>query len=220
MTRQYSTLANDDGRRLLEVIADKSTPHQAYQQALTQLGQHLGHAMVDAINSQGQGSKNVHLVATVEDADFLALGVLKALEIHVSSLGFSCFWNERTSLFGLSSLAVAPILKRYREPTEQVDTLIIVKSIISGGCVVRTNLQNLIQTVQPKHIFIAAPVMYYHAEVSLRQVFPPDITDKFQFFYFAQDDERTREGEVIPPAINQCRGWHGLRAPWIQGSGP
>lgn len=197
MTRQYSNLANDEIRRLLDAIADKLTSHNAYQAAMTQLGHHLGLAMLDAIGNQAK-DQNVYLVATAEDADFLALGVLRALESHLLSVGFSCFWNERTALFGISALSVAPVLKQYREPIEQVDTLIIVKSIISSGCVVKTNLQNLIQSLNPKHIFIAAPVMYHQAETVLSQEFPVDISNRFRFFAFAQDDERTEQGEVIP----------------------
>ncbi|MEB3230817.1 MAG: hypothetical protein VKJ64_07400 [Leptolyngbyaceae bacterium] len=197
MTRHYSAIATHEVQHLLTVIADKSTSHQAYQQAMTDLGQHLGTAMLDAMGHPPT-SHHIYLVATAEDADFLASGILKQLEAHLNSVGFACIWNQRTSLFGMKPLAVAPILKQYREPVEQVDTLIVVKSIISGGCVVKTNLQNLIQTLQPQQIFIAAPVLYHTAEASLRQVFPADITNKFRFFYFAQDHERTEQGEVVP----------------------
>jgi hypothetical protein len=40
--------------------------------------------------------------------------------------------------------------------------------------------------------------MYYNAEDKLKSEFEKDIYDKFQFFYFAKDDERTSQGEVIP----------------------
>lgn len=194
MTRQYSTLTNDAVKHQLERIADKSTPHQVYKEAMTRLGEQLGVAMLSAI----QGQQRVYLVTTVEDADFLAFGALNELEPHLASIGFACFWNERKSLFNRPELAVAPILKQYQEPADGVDYLIIMKSIISGGCVVRTNLQNLIQTIQPQHIFIAAPVIHEQAEDLLRQAFTPAIAEKFQFFYFAKDNERTAEGEVIP----------------------
>ncbi|MBW4486149.1 MAG: hypothetical protein KME14_26810 [Tildeniella torsiva UHER 1998/13D] len=195
MTRQYSALVDADVKQLLNVIADKSTPPQAYQGTMTQLGKRLGSAMLAALENQHQ---RAYLVATVEDADFLSLGVLKQLETQIDSVGFACFWNQRTTLFDLNALAVAPILKQYQEPANQVDTLIVVKSIISGGCVVKTNLQNLIQTISPQRIFIAAPVLYHSAEAALRQVFSPDISQKFEFFYFAIDDERTDQGEVLP----------------------
>ena len=196
MTRQYSAFANDDAKRLLKVIADKSTAPKAYKQTMIHLGQYLGAAMLEGMVDSH--NMDAYLVATVEDADFLALGVLQTLETQLNSLGFACFWNERKSLFNLSALAVSPILKQYQEPAERVDYLILVKSIISSGCVVRTNLQNLIQRIQPSQIFIAAPVMYYNAEESLRQSFNPDIANKFQFYYLAQDQQRTDEGEILP----------------------
>lgn len=195
MTRQYSALADADVKQWLNVIANKSTPPQTYQTAMTQLGQRLGCAMLAALENKHQ---RAYLVATVEDADFLSLGVLQRLEPQIDSVGFACFWNQRTTLFDIHALAVAPIVKQYREPAHQVDTLIVVKSIISGGCVVKTNLQNLIQTISPRRIFIAAPVLYHSAEAALRQVFPSDISQKFEFFYFAVDNKRTDKGEVIP----------------------
>lgn len=195
MTRQYSALADAAVKQLLNVIADKSTPPQSYQATMTQLGEHLGSAMLAALENKHQ---RAYMVATVEDADFLSLGVLQQLETQLDSVGFACFWNQRTTLFDLDALSVAPIVKQYQEPVEQVDTLIVVKSIISGGCVVKTNLQNLIQTISPQRIFIAAPVLYHSAEAALRQVFPPGISQKFEFFYFAVDNERTGQGEVLP----------------------
>ncbi|MGD1861301.1 MAG: hypothetical protein ACFB0E_15190 [Leptolyngbyaceae cyanobacterium] len=194
MSREYSDFANDDVKHWLKVIADKSTSPKPYKDAMTALGRHLGMAMATKISTQLQ----VYLVSTVEDADFLALGALQKLESQIDSVGFACFWNERTSLFDRKELAVAPVLKQYREPADQVDTLIVMKSIISSGCVVRTNLQNLIQQMQPKCIFIAAPVVYYQAEGTLREAFGADITNKFQFFYFAKDHERNELGEVLP----------------------
>lgn len=99
----------------------------------------------------------------------------------------------------IEDLKVAPILKKYQEPTEnKVKYLIVVKSIISGACVVRTNLVNLIQKIEPEKIFIAAPVIYYNAEEKLQNEFEEHIYQKFKFFYFASDTERTPEGEVIP----------------------
>jgi hypothetical protein len=42
--------------------------------------------------------------------------------------------------------------------------LIVVKSIISGACVVKTNLKNLIQDIEPQSISIVAPVMYSNSQ--------------------------------------------------------
>lgn len=195
MTRHYSAVANKSAKRLLNRLVDKATCPQEYRTAMTKLGGQLGNAM---LNVMGSSNQSAYLVATAEDADFLAQGVLQTLEPHLASVGFSCIWNERTSLYGLQSLDVAPILKQYKEPVGTVDYLIVVKSIISDSCVVRTNLQNLIQSLQPREIFIAAPVIHARAEDSLRQVFSKEISDKFHFFYFAEDDERSASGEVLP----------------------
>lgn len=40
--------------------------------------------------------------------------------------------------------------------------------------------------------------MYHTAEEKLESEFDSEIYNKFQYFYFAKDDERTPEGEVIP----------------------
>lgn len=194
MTRQYSEITNNDVRQLLDLIADKSTVPAKYQTAMVQLGQQLG----SAINAITSADQSAYLVATAEDADFLSAGILQKIETHFDAVGFACFWNERTSLFGLPSLAVAPILKQYQEPMEDVDYLVVVKSIISSGCVVKTNLQHLIQTLRPKQILIAAPVIFNQAEDSLKSVFPSEISNKFQFLYFAKDNKRKESGEVIP----------------------
>ena len=48
--------------------------------------------------------------------------------------------------------------------------------------------------------------------MALRQVFPSDITEKLRFFYFAQDDERTPAGEVVPGVsgiVYECLGFNG-----------
>ena len=145
------------------------------------------------------GLPAVYLATTVEDADFLAKGILSRLEENLKSVAFACFWNKRFSPFEIDDLKIAPILKKYQEPVEKkVNYLVVVKSIISGACVVRTNLNDLIQKIEPEKICIATPVIYYAAEEKLKSQFEKDISDKFQFFYFAKDDERTSEGEVIP----------------------
>ncbi len=215
MTRKYSPLANEKAKLLLDTLANKSVDSEAYQKTMLNLGTHLGDAILaQIINPQC----TVYLACTVEDADFLAKGILSRLEENLKSVAFACLslgpariaiamlpsprarnWNKRFSPFEIDDLKIAPILKKYQEPVEKkVNYLVVVKSIISGACVVRTNLNDLIQKVEPEKIFIAAPVIYYAAEEKFKSQFEKDIYDKFQFFYFAKDDERTSEGEVIP----------------------
>ena len=161
-----------------------------------EIGRNLGDALLDQINSD---QANVYLACTVEDADFLARGILQSLEGKIRKVFFACFWNQHFSPFEIEDLKVAPILKRYQEPaSENINYLIVVKSIISGACVVRTNLVHLIQSIEPEKIFIVAPVIHAEAEQKLKSEFEEAVYNKFQFFYFAKDEERTSTGEVRP----------------------
>ncbi|MBD1842479.1 hypothetical protein H6F89_03425 [Cyanobacteria bacterium FACHB-63] len=196
MTRTYSPLVNENVRSLLETLSDRSTGPDAYKEAMTCLGMSLGECILPKITSQ---QSSVYLACTVEDADFLAKGILERLEAQLKTIAFACFWNQRFSPFEVEDLKVAPILRKYQEPSCQtVNYLIVVKSIISGACVVRTNLTDLIQRIEPEKILIAAPVLYEGAEDRLKEQFEPEIHSKFQFFYFATDDKRTPDGEVVP----------------------
>ena len=196
MTRKYSHFANEKAKLLLDTLANKSIEPESYQKTIFNLGTHLGNVILTAIPNQ---QCTVYLACTVEDADFLARGILSRLEENLKSVALACFWNKRFSPFEIDDLKIAPILKKYQEPTEKkVNYLVVVKSIISGACVVRTNLNDLIQKIEPEKIFIAAPVIYHTAEEKLKSQFEKDVSDKFQFFYFAEDNERTSEGEVIP----------------------
>ncbi|WP_066423335.1 hypothetical protein [Anabaena sp. 4-3] len=196
MTRLYSDICNQDVQKLLETLANKNVNPDLYKETMTKLGSNLGKFLVSKINNK---NPDIYLACTVEDADFLAKGILSKLENHYHNIGFACFWNKRFSPFEIEDLKVAPILKKYQEPThEKVQYLIVIKSIISGACVVRTNLVNLIQKIEPEKIFIVAPVIYKNAEQKLKDEFDENIYSKFEFLYFAKDDERTQEGEVIP----------------------
>ncbi|GAB1538619.1 hypothetical protein NUACC21_12810 [Scytonema sp. NUACC21] len=196
MTRIYSDLCKEDTKFWLEILANKHIEPGKYREAMTKIGMHLGNAILTQIDDE---QADVYLACTVEDADFLAKGMLLSLEKHLSKIAFACFWNQRFSPFEIEDLKVAPILKKYQEPTnKKIKYLVIVKSIISGACVVRTNIVNTIQKIEPEKIFIVAPVIYQNAEQKLKDEFEKSIYDKFQFFYFAKDDERTPDGEVIP----------------------
>lgn len=196
MTRTYSNLTTDNIKALLDILVDRSSVPDIYKHTMTKIGISLGDAVLTEI---GDDRASVYLACTVEDADYLAKGILSRLERRFKSVGFACFWNERFSPFDMDDLQVAPIIKKYQEPAGRtVNYLVVVKSIISGACVVRTNLTHLIQSIEPEKIFIVAPVMYYQAEQKLKNEFDKSIYDKFQFFYFAEDDQRTSEGEVLP----------------------
>jgi hypothetical protein len=52
--------------------------------------------------------------------------------------------------------------------------------------------------MRPKKILIVAPVIYHQATEKLKSEFESSVYEKFRFLYFAEDDERTSTGEVIP----------------------
>ena len=196
MSRHYSPHNTPHTQQLLATLANKQVSPAEYRQAMTSLGESFGDIFLRKIP---RNQPSIYLASTVEDADYLAKGVLSRLETRYQAISFACFWNQRFSPFDIPDLQVAPILKKYQEPTQsKVNYLIIVKSIISGACVVKTNLANLIQKIEPEQIYVVAPVIYKDAEEKLKAEFEENIYQKFQFFYFARDDERDHSGEVIP----------------------
>ena len=196
INRKYSEFVNDEMKGWLEKLVDNNSSPEQYGKAMFNIGMGLGQVISKQIN--GENSK-LYLACTVEDADFLAKGMLSIIEEKFKKVSFACFWNERFSPFGIKDLPLAPVIKKYEEPTsEPINYLIVVKSIISTSCVIRTNLTNLINKSIPQNIFVVSPVMYYRAKAGLKREFDKSINDKFQFFYFAQDNERTEDGEVVP----------------------
>ena len=145
------------------------------------------------------------IVCTVEDADFLAKGLLETLAVagvDASRLKLVCFWNERVRRFtgdDHDSFDIAPIIKQYREDFDLNDAvLVVVKSIISGSCVVKTNLAALIDHVVPQRIIVAAPVMLLGAESRLAEQFPLSTSKRFEYLTFAIDDEKGEDDNVVP----------------------
>lgn len=196
MSREYTQFVGDKEKALLDALADKNSSVDSYRQSMSLLGECLGSVVLSQI---ANNTDSAYLACTAEDADFLARGILSQLEGTIPKVTFACFWNKRFKPFGISDLQVAPILKRYLEPSDaQVDSLIIVKSIISGACVVRTNLIDTITRVSPQQIFIVAPVIYKGAEDRLKKGFSEDVYNKFRYVYLAEDDVKSPEGIIIP----------------------
>lgn len=201
--RRYTSLATGDTRLLLEAVADLTTPKDVYRQAMTSLGHQLAVELGRLVPSIKDGV--VCVACTVEDADFLARGLIEGLErvgIEGARLKLVCFWNERVRRFNGSnhdSFDVAPIVKQYREDVKIAGvTLIVIKSIISGACVVKTNLATLIDGEMPQRIFVAAPVMREGAEERLASDFASSIAQRFEYLTFAIDDEKGEDDNVIP----------------------
>lgn len=201
--RRYTEFNTGVTAKLLEQLADRSTAVDAYRAAMEALGNEF--AEVIAARVPALERRSVRIACTVEDADFLAKGIVNGLlrrgfEEH--QIRFACFWNARVRPLemGDGQLDIAPILKQYTEPFDlEESVLIIVKSIISGACVVKTNLSTLLEKTTPSAVFVVAPVMLEEAKQRLAEEFDSRISDRFEYLTFAVDDEMTSDGfEVVP----------------------
>ncbi|CAO1669341.1 hypothetical protein NYA30BAC_04035 [Halomonas sp. NYA30] len=195
--RSYSDTATLAAREALQDLLNTSNSRdiQGYQTAMYNLGNLLGE---DLAKSPGLASaKTVLVVSTAEDADFLASGVIKALS-HSHDIRYAVFWNNHSSL--PNNKSIAPVVNSYyQDGYENADSLVIVKSIISGSCVVKTNLMRLMSHNKNllKNVHVASPVMHVDAKNKLKSEFPASISEKFHFSYFALDSHQL-DGTVLP----------------------
>ena len=191
--RTITTSNQEATQQLAELLKPEVSPTH-YQATLQRLGELLAEELVES-KIDGQ---SFCLASTAEDADYLAKGMLRTLEKNNIKVYLACFWNEHTKPFK-DMPSTAPILKKFIEPKAfDADSLIIVKSIISGGCVVKTNLTNLVEMMKPSRILISAPVIHDQAEQKLKDEFPEETSEKFEFSYFAKDHLRDESGVVKP----------------------
>jgi len=197
MSRQFSEDVSDAGKQYLATLADTTTEVSDYANALYKLGRELGNVLCHKI---GHPDENICVACTVEDADFLAKGVIESLNVCYSQVSLACFWNQRQQLpFAQQTLSIAPIIRKYREPdVDDARILVIVKSVISGACVVKTNLTYLIQEMSPEVIFVVSPVIHSQAIGKLEREFPKAISEKFRYVYFAEDSEKLEDGNLVP----------------------
>lgn len=197
--RRYENLQYGDEkviRKSLDALADKTTGVEAYRNAFETLGVELGHVL--ALKVGDLPAEEIMLVCASEDADWLAKGVENGL--GKGQLPVSVYWSTRNTVYRSENgekIEISPIVKAYEEPIEKCRLLVIVKSIISSSCVVKTQLTRLIDRVHPETIIIMAPVMYKDAQPNLLKEFPEEISNKFSFLQFAVDDDR-QGSEVIP----------------------
>ncbi|QBC43835.1 hypothetical protein [Iodobacter fluviatilis] len=192
-TRTYSRYADQVAKKALNALLDAASAPEAYRGAMVVLGRQLG----DVLEREVSEESTCLVASTAEDADFLAHGVLETLQIKHKNTLTAVFWNNHYSIPGGS---VAPIVHKFLQPGyEKADSLIIVKSVISGSCVVRTNILALIEKlINIKHIYIVSPVMHSKSEQNLQEEFPEHISSLFKFIYFAKDSTKDADGEVKP----------------------
>ena len=182
----------------LNALADKGTNVNDYREAFRTLGVELGKVLASEYRTAL--ADHTMLVCASEDADWLAAGVESGF--GKGELKKSVYWNSRevihTNEDG-SKVEISPIEKAYEEPIGDCRLLVIVKSIISTSCVVKTQLTRLIGKITPDQIAILAPVMHKDSVPNLMREFPEEISNKFHFITFAVDDER--EGSEVIPGI-------------------
>ncbi|KWI36367.1 hypothetical protein WM04_06945 [Burkholderia ubonensis] len=202
--RLFTEIASDTSKTMLSVLADKQSSESLYRDAMYALGKDLAAKMAEQLKPSAP--IDVCVACTVEDADFLATGIVDGFRdagLADDHLKVACFWNKRVKRFDNSdddTFDVAPIVKEYREPMDvRRSIVVVVKSIISGACVVKTNLSSLIEDIEPERVFVAAPVMYKGSKERLASEFAQSVADRFEFFTFAIDDQKS--GEIVEPGI-------------------
>ena len=198
--RRFENLQNANEqlvRCMLDKLADKSTGVDDYRDAFCKLGVELGKVLASEID--GICSEEIMLVCAAEDADWLATGVETGM--GKGDLKKSVYWSTRETVYAGENgekLEISPIVKAYEEPIEHCSLLVVVKSIISSSCVVKTQLTRLIGKVNPERIVIMAPVMYKDGMPNLIKEFPESVSSKFEFLTFAIDEDRLDNGEIVP----------------------
>ena len=180
---------------LLErLITNKGTDE--YRDLMRQIGNFLAKNLIEKDLFKAEA---IQVICTVEDADFLARGVIEALEEVglKDKIRVLCLWNKRVKD---SIIPLAPIILQYEEPVDTNDVIhIVVKSIISGSCVVKTNLARALSKSDSSKILIVAPVMLNGAKKRLNREFSQNISKKFKYVWFATDFQK--QGETVVPGV-------------------
>ena len=208
MSRIYTSIATPEAQKQLNCLLQSSDVPKLYQSAMKELGRLLAEAILpDFIK---QKSTEAIVVSTAEDADYLQYGVSATLKSNKVNTKLAVFWNHHYQL--PSQTSVAPILHSFIQPNyEDIDNVIIVKSVMSGSCVVRTNLIEMLDKINKiNKIYILSPVAHEKSEQKLKDAFPKEISSKFEFICFAIDDRKNKEGEVVPGIGGQIYNLLGL----------
>jgi len=193
--RIYQDSTDDRAKALLDDLLKDNISVNDYQESMINIGNHLGERLKASISAD----KKYCLIATAEDADFLVKGIIKSLKGQTKGIYLTCFWNERSTV---NESSVAPIYNTYFEPGyDDTDEFIVVKSIMSGSCVVKTNIAALYDKIRPTAIHVVAPVMHTQSEKKLRAEFPDKIANLIDFTFLAKDSQRDEITHVVIPGI-------------------
>ncbi|EJG1590598.1 TPA: hypothetical protein ACVU4Y_003301 [Vibrio parahaemolyticus] len=193
--REYSNLADKVVKHNLKTLIEDSTEEQ-YREAMKRLGAKLGGAVAKKL---AKDTPSLTIAVTAEDADYLAQGFTDYLEKTVGIKVFvTCFWNDHRK-DNLSQKSIAPVIHKYLQPGyENNSTLVVIKSILSSSCVVKSNILSLYSSMTPSEVHVVAPVVYKEAEAILSNDFPSEFSSKFNFTWFAKDAVREDDGTVKP----------------------
>lgn len=198
-SRTWSTETSEKSRALVSHLLDAAAAYdvEEYRDTMTNLGVELGRVIR---RHQGGYRRRTLVLCTSEDADFLGRGVLQALSSETKRRrvlpSLACFWHSREQMY--EGFDVAPITRRYVEDVRSFDRFVIVKSIISSSCVVRSIITEMVDRFEPRQIIVASPVRLKDATIQLEAEFSPRISNKFSYVWFAEDEEKTSSGEVVP----------------------
>lgn len=207
--RTYTTFTTSKAKRHLQGLLDSVDDTNAYREHMVALGKLLAATIVPSLLCKN--NTDALIISTVEDADFLQRGVAMELIDQGIASKLAVFWNHHYQLADRSS--VAPIVHKFiQSGYESATDIIIVKSIMSGSCVVRTNLIEMLDSMQNiDNIYILAPVAHQQSEEKLKAEFPAYISEKFKFICFAIDKKRDVTGEVVPGIGGQVYELLGLK---------
>ena len=199
--RTFTSYSDHDpvAKRLVDELHTIKNNAQKYREQMRMIGKHLAVGVVSQLDASRH--REICVVCTVEDADFLGRGLIEELEQRGfgDHIHLICLWNEKIQGNGVS---LSPITRQYKEDFDAKNsTFIIVKAIISGACVVKTNLTRVISFADPSDIIVAAPVMLAGAEERLSREFPSEISSKFKFVHFITDTDKDADGENVIPGI-------------------
>lgn len=193
--RTYSKYADSTAIQLLDQLLACTDAPEQYRNTMYSLGQRLGNNLNDKV-----AGSSCMVVSTAEDADFLSKGIIESISKSAQKVYAGVFWNNHYQISKGNS--VAPVIHKYLQPGFQKSkTLVVAKSVMSGSCVVRSNILELIENLELERIFILSPVMHEKAERNLIAEFPENISARFEFVYFAKDIAKDEVSGEVKPGI-------------------